>query len=242
MAEHKILYIWSLEEAVRLGERDQWRESHRENCDCARAIERAIAENYSDNCLHDCIQPVIERYGFNRLNWVLANTVMQHSQDGRFAEDNKRWARSFHVPRDDHNWHFSVESHPGLTNLLIGQARKAWQALGLFDSSHCISERDGQIDYTGKVVVIDPNIFKDQYKTPEDQLFFAEGGFGCQPNARGRKVFGQFLKDGEQTHYQRSDIIGVLKDEYLPEWAQEKLAELTAPDEGQSEGMTMGGI
>ena len=91
-------------------------------------------------------------------------------------------------------------------------------------------------------MVIDPAIFTDEYKTPDDQLFLAEGGFGCQPNARGRKVFGQFLKDGEQTHYQRSDIIGVLKDEYLPQWAQEKLAELTAPDEEPSEGMTMGGI
>lgn len=242
MAEHKELYIWSLEESVRLNERDAWRESHRENCDCARAMERAIAENYSDNCLHNCIQPIIDRYGFNRVNWVLANTVKQHSQDGRFSQDNKLWARRFHIPQDGHNWHFSVESHPGLTDLLIGQARKAWQALGLFDSSYCISEKEAQIDYTGKVVVIDPSIFKDQYKTPDDQLFLAEGGFGCQPNARGRKVFGQFLKDGEQTHYHRSDIIGVLKDEYLPQWAQEKLAELTAPDEGQSEGMTMGGM
>lgn len=129
-----------------------------------------------------------------------------------------------------------------MTNLLIGQARKAWQDLGLFDSSHCISEKDGQIDYAGKVVVINPNLFKDQYKTPDDQLFLAEGGFGCQPNSRGRKVFGQFLKDGEQTHYQRSDIIGVLKDEYLPEWAQEKLAELTAPDDGPAEEITMGGM
>ena len=242
MAENKSLYPWSLSEAVSLGERDQWRESHRENCDCARAIERAIADNYYDNSLHDCVQPIIEQYGFNRVNWVLANTVMQHSQDGRIAEDNKCWARSFHIPRDDNNWHFSVESHPGLTNLLIGQARKAWQDLGLFDSSHCISEKDGQIDYAGKVVVINPNLFKDQYKTPDDQLFLAEGGFGCQPNSRGRKVFGQFLKDGEQTHYQRSDIIGVLKDEYLPEWAQEKLAELTAPDDGPAEEITMGGM
>ena len=45
MQEHKPLYLYSREEALRHGERDQWRDSYRENCDCARAIERAIAEN-----------------------------------------------------------------------------------------------------------------------------------------------------------------------------------------------------
>ena len=92
------------------------------------------------------------------------------------------------------------------------------------------------------MVVINPYIFKDEYKTPEDQLFLAESGFGCRPDSRGRKVFGQFLKDGEKTHYQRSDIVGILKDEYLPEWAKEKLDELTPLNEDESEGMTMGGM
>lgn len=242
MSDHKSMYEYSLEEAIRMNERDLWRESYKENCDCARAIERAINENYRDNCLNDCIRPLIEEYGFNRVNWVLANTVQQNKEDGRFSEDNKRWARSFHIPREDVNWHFSVESHPGLTNLLIGQARKAWQSLGLFDRTHCISEQDGQIDYTGKVVVINPNIFKDEYKTPEDQLFFATGGFGCHPNSRGRKVYGKFLKDDEETHYQRTDILGILKDEYLPDWAREKLSELVPSAEDESEGITMGGM
>lgn len=148
MSEHKSLYIYSLSESVRNNEKDLWRESYKENCDCARAIEKAIAENYRNNVLNDCAQPIIEKYGFNRVNWVLANTVLQNKEDGRFSEDNKRWARAFHIPREDVNWHFSVESHPGLTNLLIGQARNAWQGLGLFDRTHCISEKDSETDYT----------------------------------------------------------------------------------------------
>lgn len=223
MAEYKPLYVYSLSEAVRNNERDLWRESYKENCDCARAIERAINENYRDNCLNDCVQPIIEKYGFNRVNWVLANTALQKKEDGRFSEDNKRWARGFHIPHDDTNWHFSVESHPGLTNLFIGQARNAWQALGLLDRTHCISEKDGEIDYTNKVLVLDPSVLKDEYKTPDDQLFLAKGGFGCRPNSRGRKVFGQFLKDGEDTHFYREDFIGVIDEKHLPKWAAEKL-------------------
>ncbi|MEE1002888.1 MAG: DUF3849 domain-containing protein [Acutalibacteraceae bacterium] len=223
MSEHKFLYIYSLSEAVHNNEKDLWRESYKENCDCARAIEKAIAENYRDNILNDCAQPIIEKYGFNRVNWVLANTVLQNKEDGRFSEDNKIWARGFHIFREDVNWHFSVESHPGLTNIFINQARKAWQGLGLFDRTHCISVKDSETDYTNKVLILDPSVLKDEYKTPDDQLFLAEDGFGCHPNSRGRKVFGQFLKDGEETHFYREDFIGAIDEKYLPDWAAEKL-------------------
>ena len=42
MQNYKPLYLWSLEEAIRNNEKDLWRESYKENCDCARAIEKAI--------------------------------------------------------------------------------------------------------------------------------------------------------------------------------------------------------
>lgn len=240
MQEHKPLYKWSLKEAIQYRERDQWRESYRENCDCARAIEKAIGDHYRDNCLAECAAPILQRYGFNRVNWVLGNTIQQKSHDGRFSEANKQWARQFRIPDDDVRWHFTVEAHPGLTNLFVDQTRKAWQNFGLFDESHCVPD-DSQQDYTGKVVVINPHILKDDYKTPEDQLFFVEGGFGARPNSRGRKVFGKFLKDDISTHYFRENIIGVLKSEYLPQWAWEKLAQWENPAE-KSAGMTMGGI
>lgn len=38
------LYEWSLEDAVRNNERDLWRESYKENCVCARALETAIPD------------------------------------------------------------------------------------------------------------------------------------------------------------------------------------------------------
>lgn len=223
MAEHKSLYIYSLSQAVRSNEKDLWRESYKENCDCARAIEKAINENYRDNVLNDCAQPIIEQYGFNRVNWVLANTVKQNKEDGRLSEDNKKWAREFHIPIEDVNWHFSVGSHPGLTSLFINQGRNAWQALGLFDRTHCISGKDSEADYTNKVLILDPSVLKDKYKTPDDQLFLAKGGFGCHPNSRGRKVFGQFLKDGEETHFYREDFIGEIDEKHLPDWSKEKL-------------------
>ena len=242
MPEYKPLYQWSRDYAVRCNECDLWRESYRENCDCARAIERSISNHYHDNRLEDCTQEIIDRYGFDRVNWVLANTIQENRDDGRFSQNNKTWAKGFHIPRDDVRWHFCVESHPGLTNIFTNQARRAWQALGLFDASHCDSEQDGQLDYEGKVLVLKGDVLKDQYKTPENQLFLAEGGFGCRPDSRGRKVFGKFLKDGEDTHFYREDFAGILKDEYLPGWAREKLDGLQSKQAEESEGMKMGGI
>lgn len=79
MQNYKPLYLWSLEEAIRNNEKDLWRESYKENCDCARTIEKAITDayNYEKSCLTACAKPVIEQYGFDRVNWVLANTVQQ---------------------------------------------------------------------------------------------------------------------------------------------------------------------
>ena len=241
MSEHKPLYPWSKEYAEEHDERDLWRESHKENCDCARAIERAIAEahDYQNHHLNDATAPIIERYGFDRVNFVLASTIQEKSHDGRFSHQNKEWANSFYLPADEERWQYCVDSHPGLANVFLDQVRSAWNALGLHNASHCESENDGEIDYTDRVLVLKPSVLKDEYKTPDYQLFLAEGGFGCSANARGRKIFGQFLKDGEKTYYQRSDFIGVLKDEYLPEWAAEKLDEINPPEENEDSGMTM---
>lgn len=125
-----------------------------------------------------------------------------------------------------------------MTDLFINQAREAWQKLGLFDFSHCSEDAD----YAGKLLILKPSVLKDEYKASDYQLFYAESGFGCSPSASGRKVFGKFLKDGENTNFNRSDFLGVIKDECIPEWAAEKLAELEPPDEDESEGITMGGI
>ena len=91
-------------------------------------------------------------------------------------------------------------------------------------------------------MILKPSVLKDEFKASDYQLFYAESGFGCSPTASGRKVFGKFLKDGENTSFNRSNFLGVIKDECIPEWAAEKLAELEPPDEDESEGITMGGM
>ncbi len=206
MAEHKTVYRYSLKEAVRLGEKDLWKESHEENCRCAEEMKAIIRQNFDGMRMRDdCAESVIEKYGYDRVQYVLANTVSLAGSDGRYSKKNKEWARSFQIPRDDHRYEFSMNSHPVLVNGFTDQVRKAYHNLGLFDASHC---ENSEQDYTGKVVVICPDVLKDEYKSPDDQLFLVKGGNGARANRIGRKVFGEFLKDGEQTHFFRDEIMG----------------------------------
>lgn len=233
MAERIPLYPWSRKEARRLDEMKEWTDSYQANCACARAVELAIKDNYDGTFLDcDCTQRIIDEYGFDRVNHVLANTVQDGVDDGRYSPENKQWARAFSIPHEEHHFHrnFAVNAHPGLVNIFVNQARRLWDGLGLYEKSQCYDESTQALDYTGKVVVIRPSSLADEYKNPDYQLFYASGGNGCRPDALGTKVFGQYLKDGEKDCYVRGDILGAMKLELMPEWAQEKYAEITSTD------------
>ena len=76
MSEYIPLYLFSLNEAKEYDEVEQWRKSYSANCDCARVIERAIRDNYKNNILENCINDIVSEYGLDRVNLVLANTMM----------------------------------------------------------------------------------------------------------------------------------------------------------------------
>lgn len=126
---------------------------------------------------------------------------------------------------------FCVDSHPAVLDGFIDLARKEWDALGMYDASHCIGEIGEQLDYTDRVCIFNAQRMKESHLHPEEQIFLAQSGFGCQPNSRGTKVYGRFLCDDEECYVTRQSLVGVMKDECIPEWAQEKLAELRG-DEG----------
>jgi hypothetical protein len=238
------VYPYSFGTAKHDGDVELWRTSYKENVDCKGAIEQTIRENYHLNA--DTAKKVIGEFGFDRVNWVLANTVQQKSYDGRFSEDNKKWAKRFYIPdREGSNRasKYIVETPPAVLDGFIQEARAVYESLGLYDGSHCQSDRE-HADYNGKVLVLDSTLLQDKYKTPGDQLVLAQGGFGCSPTASGRRVYGVFLKDGEDCQHYRSDFLGLLKDEMLPDWASEKLDAVNIKNNGSmqagghSEGMT----
>lgn len=224
------LYPYSAKEARERNELSLWRESHRANIACREAIEDAIRRSFDGMHLDkDCITPVLDGYGYKRTAWVLAATLQELNWDGRFHPANKEWAARHYIPRDErHIADITVRSHPAVLDGFVSFYRKAVQALNLFGAEHCVGDRAEQ-DFTGKVLVLSPDTLKESCWSQENQLWYAHDGFGCSPHAIGRSVRCTCLGDGEMTRWNRHEFIGVLDEQFLPEWAQEKLAELTAP-------------
>ena len=234
------VYPYSSEEAKRLNRLPMWRESHKANIACKKAIEQAVRRDYDGAGLKpDCAGSVIAEYGYKRVNWVLANTVQQTS-DGQFSSDNKTWAKQTFIPPDknDRNREFAVNGQPDILDGFISQYRAAYQALGLFDRTHCEPGTD-KLDFEGKVVVLSTDTLKESCWSQRDQLWLATGGFGSRAGSNGRAVFATCLGDGEDTRWNRTDFVGVLKEELLPDWAREKLLELREqrPSDGGTPGM-----
>lgn len=235
--DHAYLYLSSISEAKRQNEMALWRASHLENIACKQAIEEAIRRGFDGMHLsHDCARGVIEDFGFKRVGWVLAATLQQKQYDGRFSLQNKTWAASTFIPPSDRNYEFSVESHPAVLDGFVSAFREAQAELNLFNSSHC-DDMTGQ-ELEGKVLVMSPMTLRESYWAPENQLWLATGGFGCAPSAAGRAVYATCLGDGERTRWNRSDFIGILKEEHLPDWARESLEQIRREDPAESAGMT----
>lgn len=97
MAEKTPLYTGSLLEAHRNGEVEQWRESHRANIRCKKAIENAHQSFDEWSTLEGVTADMIRRFGPDRIHWVLANTI-QHL-GGQFTQSDRAWAASFDIPR-----------------------------------------------------------------------------------------------------------------------------------------------
>lgn len=224
------LYPYSAKEARERNELSLWRESHKANIACRDAIEDAIRQNFDGMYLNeDCLAPVLTAYGYKRTERVLAATLQELSWDGRFSPANKQWAERRYIPQDErHNAEITVRSHPAVLDGFVDLYRKAYQKLELFGAEHCVGDRAEQ-DFIGKVLVLSPDTLKESCWSQADQLWYAHDGFGCRPHAIGRSVRCTCLGDGEMTRWNRHEFIGVLDEKYLPDWAREKLMELTAP-------------
>lgn len=245
MDDFPYLYRDSYGEAVRYGMEKQYDASFRENVICARAIEQAIRDHSDEvggGLAEGCVQSVLARYGFKRVNFVLANSLqeLKKSACGHLVSDGTyQWGRRTFVPEDGRfNRYYTVDTAARLLEGFVQQAQKAYQTLGLFEPEHCVGDRCQQ-DYTGKVLVLSPDMLRESCWTPRDQLWLAEGGFGCSPHASGQAVYATCLGDGERTRWNRTDFIGVLNGQYLPDWAAQKLEELQAQ---KQTGPTMDGM
>lgn len=227
------LYTYPLRVAIQLHELNNYRESKRENIACRKDIETMLRTNFDGCSLYGgCAKEICEKYGTERVGWVLANTVQHYTWDGRFRQTTKDWADKFPIPTaaEDMTTDYCVRTHPEILNGFINQYRKYVQSMDVLDSSSCVYGSQSS-DYRGKLMILKPNALCEKYRKSEFQYFLATSGFGCDPTKIGGKVFGCFLADNEFTQFRRGDFLGEADSYGLPDWVKDKLEEVTDIDD-----------
>lgn len=119
------LYRQSASYAKEHGEVDAYRSSMMENIACRAAIEKVISERFDGMHLPKAIShDVVDRFGMERVGFVLAATVVQNIKDFRFSVQNRQWAEQEAPDLDPNARRYRVQSHPGVLNLFINDARE----------------------------------------------------------------------------------------------------------------------
>lgn len=99
--------------------------------------------------------------------------------------------------------------------------------LKLLTLEHCLLNDNSQ-NLENKVAVIQPERLRPEYRTADKQLVLVTGGFGAHANSRGRAVYTINLYSGKESRWNREDILGVIKPECMPDWANERLKQIKA--------------
>ena len=92
------------------------------------------------------------------------------------------------------------------------------------------------------MLILRSDALKESCWSAQNQVWYGECGFGCSPTARGQAVFATCLGDGEKARWNRADFLGVLDEQYLPDWAMERLDELRGPAQEQADSPAQGGM
>lgn len=69
----------------------------------------------------DDIHHIFDAFGKERVEFILANTIVGKMYDGRIARSNKEWAQT--VMDIDHHIEWSINAHPGLIDIVADMVR-----------------------------------------------------------------------------------------------------------------------
>ncbi len=122
------LYDKSFSEAREREEITAFRLSSRADNMCKTAIEAAIGDSYSNNKLDpEGAKKVVEMYGAERVEKILALTVIVKDWDKRISPENKAWAKTVRPNdvKEKIDLTLVVDGvNPGLTDIFIKQVKK----------------------------------------------------------------------------------------------------------------------
>lgn len=120
------MYQGTFEMAKEAGELADYRMSRRITTLCQEEIDDAVSVGWDGmHIAPDVVKGILERFGPERVSYVLANTVQQKEHDGRFSGDNRDWAKTvpMFVPPEN-RLYCTARSHSTKLDDFISVARK----------------------------------------------------------------------------------------------------------------------
>lgn len=135
--------------------------------------------------------------------WVMGTHISEGMQ-GEIA-----YAKELGIPIFIVEQPQNMESYPISTdhNILLG-------------NHSCMMDSSKQ-DYTDRLLVMNYDTLKPEYRSRPNQIWLATGGFGCSPTSRGRRVFATSVYDGERANFYRQDFAGIIRPEIWKEVQQQ---------------------
>lgn len=118
----------------------------------------------------------------------------------------------------------------GQIEAMRGEANRGHMPYEVFTAEHC-HPNDYRQNLVGKIVAIKVDVLRPEYRNGDTQLVLVDGGNGAKANPYGNAVFCYHLNNGKHTRFERYDVQGEVKSEFLPNRAKEKAATIQAEKE-----------
>lgn len=126
-------YPYSLSEARERGELEMFNRSRELDSECADAVCVAINScryERSRYNLDGAMYKVLNDYGFERVNRIMAAYIQAHDRDGRFSSANREWARTFPEVPENHGVLWALgQSHSVLLDAFAAKTREVYTEL-----------------------------------------------------------------------------------------------------------------
>jgi hypothetical protein len=128
--EYPPVYLETIKHAAQNDEKPLYRESMQLNEECAAALDKAIHEHRTPTgngggARYDfdtALAEVVDKFGTERVNAVLAHVVNSNDFDGRLSQQNKDWANTVDIPQVNY---IEMNTHLTVLDGFVNHVRKS---------------------------------------------------------------------------------------------------------------------
>lgn len=219
---HLPIYNESKLSAEKSGRLGIWEENYQSNIQCSQALHKASeGGNVGYNTIDEAdLSKIVGDYGLQRVAYVLVTSMMEDSAS--LSIDNLEWAESYFLPYDFQNTkEFKLPWDMYDLNSFADSYRSYYkEKSNLFTKEHCYKENEHE-KLLGQIVALNPEKLANQFRFAEHQMEFVD----CLSNDLDNHtaVFETIsIEDGAEPTRKPEDILGIIREEFLPDWAKEK--------------------